>query len=158
MNGADPLAQLRDIHLPDPIGWYPPAFGWWLLAIIIMAILVMSTNFLLRYLRQNRYRKSALNELGRLKDNQQDHSSRYNLEQLAMLLRRVAIQTSGRKVIAPLIGLDWLQFLDNKGKTNQFTSGPGKVLGQGLYQQSVEADLEQLFQLVEKWIRRSRQC
>ena len=24
--------DLRDIHLPEAIGWWPPAIGWWLLA------------------------------------------------------------------------------------------------------------------------------
>ena len=26
---------LKDIHLPEAIGWWPPAIGWWLLAVLI---------------------------------------------------------------------------------------------------------------------------
>ena len=30
----DPLAQLRDIHLPEPILWWPLAPGWWVLIVL----------------------------------------------------------------------------------------------------------------------------
>jgi len=158
MNGSDPLAQLRDIHLPAPIGWWPPAPGWWLLALVVLAIVAVTTRSLLRYIRRNRYRKVALSELQRLKAELVGCSPRETLERLAMLLRRVAIQTCGRKAVAPLVGQAWLQFLDSKGATDQFTAGPGKVLGEGHYHQTVETDLDQLIELVEQWIRRSKQC
>lgn len=29
---------LRDIHLPETIGWFPPAIGWWLLIIFVPII------------------------------------------------------------------------------------------------------------------------
>jgi hypothetical protein len=158
MNSPDPLAQLRDIHLPDPVSWWPPAPGWWLLALVALAFIAATTHFIFRYIRRNRYRKEALQELQRLNENRAGLSTRGAVEQLAMLLRRVAIQTCGRKAVASLVGQAWLRFLDNKGGTNQFTAGPGKVLGEGQYQQTVEADLDRLHQVVEKWIRRSKQC
>jgi hypothetical protein len=158
MNGSDPLAQLRDIHLPDPISWWPPAPGWWLLAIVVVGIVVVTTHFILCYLRRNRYRKAALGELQLLNENRDQHSTRHTVEQLGRLLRRVAILTCGREEVASLVGQAWLMFLDSKGETDQFTAGPGEVLGEGHYHQTVEADLDQLIQLVEKWIRRSRQC
>ena len=39
MNPSIDLSQLplRDIHLPGPIGWWPPAVGWWLVAALVLA-------------------------------------------------------------------------------------------------------------------------
>ena len=34
------LAQLRDIRLPDPVGWWPPAPGWWIFGGLIVAAVV----------------------------------------------------------------------------------------------------------------------
>ena len=33
------LQQLRDVHLPTVPGWWPPAIGWWLLAIVVAGVL-----------------------------------------------------------------------------------------------------------------------
>ena len=158
MNAGDLLGQLRDIHLPDPVSWWPPAPGWWLLVIAVLAIFAGAGYFLRRHIHRNRYRKVALGELQLLNENRGRHSTRHTVEQLARLLRRVAILTCGREAVAPLVGKSWLMFLDNKGETDQFTTGPGEVLGEGHYHQTVEADLDQLIQLVEKWLRRSKQC
>ena len=44
----NPLDQLRDIHLPEPISWWPPAPGWWILAVASCALLA----WILKYLHQ----------------------------------------------------------------------------------------------------------
>ncbi len=60
MNPQDPLANLRDIHLPDPVGWWPPAPGWWLLLLLALATLAFSLVWLIKRYRSNRYRREAL--------------------------------------------------------------------------------------------------
>lgn len=154
MNSGEPLVQLRDIHLPDPVGWWPPAVGWWLLLIAVLGLGALVSHLLRRYLRRNRYRKEARQELQRLTENRAVYSTGEMLEQISRLLRRVAIQASGRTEVASLVGESWLQFLDSRGATDQFTTGVGRVLGEGLYQRKVEVDLDQLLPLVEKWLRR----
>ena len=52
MNGQDPLAQLRDIHLPDTGGFWPPAPGWWLLALLSLTALALAVLWWRRHLRR----------------------------------------------------------------------------------------------------------
>jgi hypothetical protein len=42
-NAPDPLQDLRDVHLPDPISWWPPAFGWWM----IMGLLIIGGSLII---------------------------------------------------------------------------------------------------------------
>ena len=32
----DAALPLRDLRLPEPVGWWPPAPGWWILAAIVV--------------------------------------------------------------------------------------------------------------------------
>ncbi len=36
----EPLAQLKDIHLPEQVNNYPLSLGWWLLAIVIVTAII----------------------------------------------------------------------------------------------------------------------
>jgi hypothetical protein len=47
-NQPDPLAALRDIHLPEAVSFWPLAPGWWIalgimvgLAVAILALIVL---------------------------------------------------------------------------------------------------------------------
>ena len=45
---ANPLDQLKDIHTPDAIGLWPPAIGWYLVLIFLIAVLVLAGVMLWR--------------------------------------------------------------------------------------------------------------
>ena len=152
MNSADPLAQLRDIHLPEPISWWPPAPGWWVVLLLSLAAVVLVIYFLRKHWLQKRYRRIALRELENFSLNG-ERNNQALLEEMSALLRRVALQTYGRKRVAPLAGEPWLDFLNSTGKTEEFTQGAAKVLGAGLYQSSVEADMDEVLQIAQRWIK-----
>ena len=59
----DPLAQLRDIHLPDGVAWWPPAPGWWLLLLLLAVIGALIWRYRQQQARKRRYRVLALQEL-----------------------------------------------------------------------------------------------
>jgi type II secretory pathway component PulF len=56
MNSA-PLLELRDIHDVPPPGFWPPAPGWWIIALLVLlALIALSRRLLRRYSRWRRQR------------------------------------------------------------------------------------------------------
>ena len=153
-NVNDPLVQLKDIHLPPPVSWWPPAPGWWLVGVCLLGLLGWGGYLLWKFFRRGQYRREALAGLRRLRD--ADPGQRVLLEEVSRLLRRVAIVQYGREEVAPLCGDAWLRFLDRTGKTDQFSEGEGKALGTMLYQPEVAVDGERLCRIAESWIRGRR--
>ena len=143
---------LKDLHLPEAIGWFPPALGWWLVIVLIPLL-----GALLYWFYKRLTRKTALKEAKKLlitikastMDNQQ------KLAELSALLRRVAISITPRAQIAGLTGAAWLAFLDSSLKDAPFTSGAGQCLADAPYRQSAPSDTEisQLIGLCENWLK-----
>jgi hypothetical protein len=156
MNGSDPLAGLRDIHLPAPVGWWPPAPGWWLLVLLLAGGLAATGYLIRRFFRRRAYRRAALRELEALRK-ATGLDERRRLIEAALLVRRVAIESCGRARVAELSGEAWLDFLNRTGDTDRFTSGPGRALGEDLYRPGSIATPE-LLPLIGEWIRRHRPC
>jgi hypothetical protein len=109
MNQTDPLAQLRDIHLPDPISWWPLAPGWWLLAIIGIAGSVIAGRLLVKRYKNRSYRRQALAQLKRL-----DHSDcQQRLIAVFELLRQVALSAYPQGNFASLAPNEFVHFLQS---------------------------------------------
>ena len=143
---------LRDIHLPEAIGWWPPALGWWLLAILIPLFLALII-WLYKHITRNTAIKAAKKLLLQIKqDNQRDNCDK--LKELSALIRRVAISKSGRSKCAGLTGHQWLEFLDRSVKGEPFTQGIGRLLANAPYQKNSPTDTEiaQLTDLCENWL------
>jgi hypothetical protein len=155
MNGAS-LAQLRDIHTAPTPGVWPPAPGWWLAALLVLATgLVLGRRLYRRYRRWRRQR-IALAELVKLRASfQQDHDLLQLAAGLSVLLRRVALSRFPRPAVAGLSGMHWLSFLDATGGSGQFANGPGRVLATAPYRPGTELDVEGLYGLVEAWIKQN---
>ncbi|MGH1469912.1 MAG: DUF4381 domain-containing protein [Cellvibrionaceae bacterium] len=111
----DPLAQLKDIQLPEPIGIWPPAPGWWILAFVCIGLAGFITWKYLHYKKQQQYRKIAIKFLESEKSELVKHKDlkRY-LQNISTILRRTALTAYSNQGIEPLQGEEWLKFLDSK--------------------------------------------
>ncbi|OAI17256.1 hypothetical protein A1359_06185 [Methylomonas lenta] len=144
--------DLKDIHLPDSIGWWPPAPGWWLL--LLASILVLfAARIIFRRLTAKTAIKHAQKLLKQLR--QQPDDKLETLTTLSALLRRTAISTTTRSEVAGLRGQAWLEYLDHCLPDAPFSKGVGRCLADAHYQKSEpdEVDFEALFNLCERWLK-----
>jgi hypothetical protein len=74
VNPNDPLAQLRDIHLPPDISIWPLAPGWWLLILLAIASISYLAWRLIKRHRAKLYRRQALQKLQQLELTQPDNT------------------------------------------------------------------------------------
>ncbi len=128
---TDPAAlPLREIHLPDAVGWWPPAPGWWILPILVLLAAGIIWYSRLLYKRR---RYSAINmarkELVRIKSRYAvDRDAGHCVRSVSGLLRRLCISVFPRAESAGLTGAEWLAFLQSGNRH----SASIRHTGQGL--------------------------
>ena len=59
---ANPLA-LQDIHVPEQITNYPIAYGWWILAVLLLLAIVLIIVKFKKSAKRNQIKKQALTQL-----------------------------------------------------------------------------------------------
>ena len=146
---------LRDLHLPEAIGWWPIAPGWW----VLLAVALVGAGLLLRrYLRRRARgaaRRHALRQLDTLLSEYEEHRNvvRFSAA-VSELLRRTMLAYAPRAEVAGLTGEDWLTWLDRDLAHPQFVSGPGRKLLDLPYQdpgpETIDADIYALVTAVRQ--------
>jgi hypothetical protein len=148
---AGPVLGLRDIHAAPLPGLWPPAPGWWVLAILLAILLVSGTLWLRRRYLARRFRRQALLELEHITDRYKNNYDRLVAE-TGIWLRRVALQRYPQEEVASLSGSAWLEFLDATGGDGEFRHGAGQVLETGPYRQRVQdVAVDSLLALARSW-------
>lgn len=151
---AKQLEQLRDIHLPADISWWPLAPGWWALAgaMVVAAAAVAGIN----YVRRRTVRYRALNELNDLRRDE-TLGAVTAAERIAVLLKRIVLQRSVSRTIGVEHGSRWVERL---------TQDPGgmpaeiaRFLALAPYADAGRIDSSPdraaLFTAADRWIRRN---
>jgi hypothetical protein len=156
--GLDPLAGLRDYHLPEAVSWWPPAPGWWLLLALLLLVGLALAWWTLRLRRCRAAARQAAHELKALRAalTEQRDSAAF-IRGLSRLLRRYALAAFPGETAAALTGEDWLAFLDAHGGDGRFRDGPGRQLVEAPYRPAADVAADELADLVRDWIRRNRE-
>ena len=146
---------LRDIHLPEPVSWWPPAPGWWLL--LMLGAITIAGIVLFKHIRKRRLlKRTALTELESIRRQYHDNHDRVQLvKALSALMRRASISFYQRADSASLTGTAWLQHLDNTAQRKEFEKGSGNILATAPYlpaDSRVDVDFDDLLSLCEDWL------
>lgn len=122
---------LRDLHLPEAIGWWPLAPGWWVLLALLAAGLALAAWSLIRRYRRNAARRLALAELARLRKRYEGDGDLAGFAvAVSALLRRAMLAYAPRHEVAGLTGTAWLEWLDRGLDRRPFSRGPGQTLAE----------------------------
>ncbi|GHA01459.1 hypothetical protein GCM10008090_08250 [Arenicella chitinivorans] len=148
------LEQLRDVHMPEPVSWWPLAPGYWLLLGLIVAMLLALVFWWQRRPqgRDPRMKQLAINELDRIYARWQQHqdTTQY-LRAVNSTLKRFLLGQALSSV-AKLTGESWLAALDQISPLDSWSESTRHALAFGLYQSpSDRVDVDPLHQEVVNW-------
>lgn len=147
--------NLLDIHLPEPVSWWPPAPGWWLLLIVII-LLPGGFRLMQNQRRKKQLKKTTLVRLDAIfSQYEQDSDATKLLQSLSVLMRRSCISYHPRIDSAGLTGQAWLQYLDSTTAHKGFEHGVGEILATAPYRPAHIAsvtDTQQLRELCAHWL------
>jgi hypothetical protein len=153
MNGSSSspnidLSQLKDIHLPDDISWWPLAIGWWLLITILPTILTLFFVYFYRQKKAKVIQKMTLELL----DNAYIQDASFLLSAHS-ILKRYCRQYYPEAL--SLTGENWVEFLNSahsKKHDTIFSSSLSNALNYGIYSQDSDYDREKLLASCRLWI------
>ena len=151
----NPLDQLRPNHLPDPIGIWPPALGWWLVALLAIVLLCLLCFWAIRWHQKRRYRTAGCKKAHQLQKSYLEHQDarRYATE-CNRLLKSVALQVFPQERVASLSGQAWRSFLSETSNNPDFLNSAGDALGDHRFDPTYEPDTSALHTLTHGWIKK----
>lgn len=158
------LDQLQPLILPEPVGFWPPAPGWWLLLILLPALgygLWRARTLLPKKASADTVepldplRQAALVELAQMPKPYEGAPAGAWLQQINGLLKRLCRNHYPYSQSHTLNGRKWLAFLDNRCPAAGLTRW--MILVEGAYKPECKLDdkaINGLTQSVETWIRK----
>ena len=159
MDSEELLAQLADIHLPEAVSFWPPAPGWWVLALLLLVSGYYLARQLLRIRRQHKVCQHALAELSRCYqgfarqgDADPNALRLHYINEFNSVLRRVALVHFPQSNVASLGGDAWVDFIREKGDSSYLNPEIAAALSYGRFQTECNIDVDAMNQMGRAWI------
>ncbi|MEX2469440.1 MAG: DUF4381 domain-containing protein [Pseudohongiellaceae bacterium] len=158
MDSEELLAQLADIHLPEAVGFWPPAPGWWVLAVLfLIALAIVGRRWWLQH-QKNLVCRHALAELQACyrrfaaSQGDSDQARLAYINEVNAVLRRVALVHYPLANVASLDGRSWVDFIRENGDSSKLDDELAAALSYGRFQTRCDVDVDALYALGRDWI------
>ena len=139
------IDQLVDAPEPPPVPMTPQTWGWVALAIVLALLVAGGIWLWLRHRRANAYRRDALDQLGEAR----------TTAQLAVIMRRAALEAYPRTEVAALTGARLTAFLNRSSKSD-FPEELGDELHRAVYGAQEATPSQDLRAAAARWLRTHR--
>ena len=153
MNPQNPLAQLRDVHAPDSISWFPMAMGWWIVLALVLGTMLGLMWLVVRGYKASEYKRDAQKELEKIKQEYVAHKDNIALAfNVSRLLRRVALYRLPRHQVASKVSKDFAEILLQLSTEKQAAKALASALGENLFSETPALEAEQIIRAAKTWI------
>jgi len=148
------LSRLRDIHAATEPGWWPPAPGWWVLAVLMAAMLALALRYgyqRWRVVRRRGRLLAALEQIGKEVDPAVDPHE--YLARMNKLFRVIALRAFPGTACVRLQGMEWVRFLQSLMPEGAVAASLS-ALASGPYEPHPQFDVNSLRQSAQTWVRK----
>lgn len=154
----DTVINLEPVIAPEPVSFWPPQPGWYLVIVILLLIIIYGVNKYLQYQKKNRYRKLALQQFEIIKNSSHPIPDQNIILALNKLLKVTAINGFPRKEVACLSGKAWVNFLEQSCKKVKLSEDAKYVLASSEFvppqrYKIEEQEWSELLAISERWIK-----
>ena len=159
MDSEELLAQLADIHLPEPVSFWPPAPGWWALAVLLLVALFFAGRWWSRRHARRQIYQHAMAELDNcmLRYAEQDGEPQQRkldyINAVNSVLRRVALVHFPDSSAASLSGPEWVDFIRKTGDSSGLDDDLAAALSFGRFQTECDVDVDALNAFGRSWLK-----
>ncbi|MEX2474352.1 DUF4381 domain-containing protein [Marinobacter sp.] len=147
----NPLDQLRDIHLPESGGFWPPAPGWWALAVLVLIAGIVLVMLFRRWRRRTRWLVVARREMEHLARTRSPTPEWF--AQLNTLLKQCARKRYPLERPGALTGQQWADFLLRTSPHDRIASRPVvEAMIQSAWQPRAATDPDRALAFARLWL------
>jgi hypothetical protein len=152
--GAERMWGLKELPLPEPIGLWPLAPGWYFVASLLL--ILFGYWCWRRYLawRHNAYRREGVVAIEAMR------ADSAALQRLPFLLRRTALITCPRADVASLRGTNWIAWLNGSAGQDLFVEADADLFDKIIYQAAPviphRKDVDRILEGASYWMRNHR--
>jgi len=147
------------IFLPEPVQFEPVTIGWYILAVVILLVTVFIIYRVIKKWEKNTYRRLAIKQLNEINQSLIPAENCHRaIQQISILLKRVALKSYRRQSVASLYGNEWITFLTTKSKRIKLHPSTTKIITESIYKSSGSVEdvnreeLNNFVTDVKKWI------
>jgi hypothetical protein len=146
IDNSQPLADLHDIVAAPAAHWWPLAPAWYLLALLVLAVLISSAVVAWRWHQRRVIRNAALRAL---------RLPLADMNAITLILKQACLGYFDADRIAALTGPGWFSFLAQQLPRQSAANQRDALLllAQQAYQQHAEASSAEYQQLARYWLR-----
>jgi hypothetical protein len=152
------MPLLRDIHLPAPVSWWPPAVGWWLIVIAGAGLIALTFWWWRRRVAlRSAPATIARAELERLQAAWQgNRDAQWLVHEVSVWLRRAGMSLSSRRQAASLTGIQWQKYLNDMAGEQVFAATDTHLIAETAYRgaepHGSPVDGDRLLMLCTRWL------